>query len=303
MRLLLRVKLTASDPHPPTRAPSDAPRTYHVGRLDWPACLHRRDATTMEVSHRYRMGSSGRRWRQVRVETFPFLATHARVVQAERLAPPMNFSTRSRARIPVAAAAIMALMAIMLAGCTSTTPQANQSIIPAESSSPTATTTATIAPPPGEPWPYETPTLPPDTQRNDEAGACATAEYFMKRIQYESVFGRTDTLREYSTTDCAHCKDLIAGIERRHKAGGWRRGQAILSVELFRSGPDDITDGTLCGFNVSMDASKSWDGISQTVSAEPQGSDLAVFVMKRSENSWKVYDWMYEIDAQGGTNQ
>lgn len=295
MRLLLRVKLTASDPHPPTRAPSDAPRTYHVGRLDWPACLHRRDATTMEVSHRYRMGSSGRRWRQVRVETFPFLATHARVVQAERLAPPMNFSTRSRARIPVAAAAIMALMAIMLAGCTSTTPQANQSIIPAESSSPTATTTATIAPPPGEPWPYETPTLPPDTQRNDEAGACATAEYFMKRMAYDNSFASVRVFEDYGAKDCEHCKDLIAQARKMQANGSWFRGGEIRTLKLTSISPDRVSNGWLCTFDYTMGPVETWDGTSSSTHREPERTGEAIFAVTMQDGQWKVSDWANEF--------
>lgn len=155
-----------------------------------------------------------------------------------------------------------------------------------------SSTETTIVPPEGDPWPYPTPTLAPEASRDDSAGACAVAAYFMEATPYDSAHLRTDTYDKYGADDCKQCKETARAIEDLRKRGGWSRGDRIEDIQLLSV--DQLDDGPnswSCDFYIQEAEWEGWaPGYSKKETKPAFASNYSVHV-RRVGDTWKVFEY------------
>ena len=161
-----------------------------------------------------------------------------------------------------------------------------------------SSTETTIVPPEGDPWPYPTPTLAPEASRDDSAGACAVAAYFLEATSYDAAHMRTDTYDKYASDDCKPCQETKETIEKARPRGGWIRGQHYQDMQLLKA--DSLTNyenGWACDFYVQQDEGQAWaPGRGAPYRAPSYSGTLSVF-LKRDGNTWKVFDYGHDDSA------
>ncbi|MBD3689430.1 hypothetical protein H8R18_07830 [Nanchangia anserum] len=190
------------------------------------------------------------------------------------------------------------IVALSIAAVAATTacshePEAAPSAPPRES-------TPSFAPPSGDVWPYETPSLSPDAERDDDAGACAVAEYLMDAISYDAVRGRHDALDRYSLPECPTCQEFSDSIDDEVRNGGWTRGDYSTITGRSILGPQDGDDASIvyCVFDADVAEAQVWDGVSDAVTYYGEGTARFVFQMQRTERGWRVKDWSSRTDRE-----
>ena len=167
------------------------------------------------------------------------------------------------------------------------------------SATPSATET-TIAPPEGEMWPYPTPTLPPEASRDDSAGACAVAAYFLEATAYDSTHMRTDTFQQYSADECEQCHKTMDGIEKVRYSGAWIRGHHFQDIQLVTADRlKNYPNGWACDFAVQQDGAEGWIPGRNTVYHGPAYSGTVSVFVDRVDDTWKILDY-WNADATDG---
>ena len=192
--------------------------------------------------------------------------------------------------------AVLCVGLLVVCGCLSGCAH-DQSADGKNSATPSATET-TIAPPEGDMWPYPTPTLPPEASRDDSAGACAVAAYFLEAIAYDATHMRTDTYEKYAADDCQRCRDTMNGIEKLRYTGAWIRGHHYQDIQLL--GADKLTDydnGWVCDFAVQQDGVEAWKpGRDAPYRGKGYSGTTSVF-LNWVGDSWKVVDYGHDDAA------
>ena len=155
-----------------------------------------------------------------------------------------------------------------------------------------SSTETTIVPPEGDPWPYPTPTLAPEASRDDSAGACAVAAYFMEATSYDSVHLRTDTYERYGADDCQQCKTAIDTVDKVWKQHGWIRGERVedlqpLSVDQLEGDSNSWS----CDFYLQQTKWEAWAPGYASVQTEPPFSGNFSVHVKRVGDAWKVFEY------------
>ncbi len=132
----------------------------------------------------------------------------------------------------------VAVLAMVLAGCTDTPPPTSPPITGTYSPSPTATTTEDLPGPPGYPF-------PPEAMEYTEAGAIAFINYYVDLLNQTAETLDSEPIRLLSGQECFGCEDRIAIYEADLAAGFQYQGgditldQSLLAPQLR----DDIQGG------------------------------------------------------------
>ena len=143
---------------------------------------------------------------------------------------PLGAQSRLGRRGVKSAAVTGALAAVLLAGCGSSPPAPEQTFAaytPTVTPSPTPT-----ADPNGGPV-VAAPLRPPEMEYADEAGAIATAQYFMALSSYAMRTGDLEEWRTVSGQTCEFCDNIGALVEEAYGAGHRLTG-LTLEVEEAR---------------------------------------------------------------------
>ncbi|MBD3689646.1 hypothetical protein H8R18_00070 [Nanchangia anserum] len=148
-------------------------------------------------------------------------------------------------------------------------------------------------------WPYERPTLSPDAERSDDAGACAVAEYFLASLPYDAAHGRHTTIDRYAP-DCATCQEFADETDNERRNGGWTRGDYAKVTGRSIIGPQDGDDESIvyCTFDIQTDECQTWDGVSNSIKHYSSGSGYVVFQMRHTDHGWHVEEWGSHIDRE-----
>lgn len=130
----------------------------------------------------------------------------------------------------------------------------------------------------------------------DEAGAEATARYFLDLYAYVYATGDLDAWRELSHPECVFCASVIANVEEQVAAGHRSEGSQM-AVRSLRT--TEIAPGSRYGVeaDVTQGASRELDAQGNVISERSQDqAALVVFALVYADG-WSVR----EVDATAPT--
>ncbi|MDU0967985.1 MAG: DUF6318 family protein [Actinomycetaceae bacterium] len=193
----------------------------------------------------------------------------------------------SPAHAPARAAAAFVGLALLCSGLSACSHDASADA--KKSATPSATET-TIAPPEGDIWPYPTPTLPPEASRDDSAGACAVAAYYLESVPYDAAHLRTDAADRYADPRCERCKALQHDVREFRRRDGWMRNQHMIDLQLLSADPLATPVGWRCNFHGIQDEGSGWKRGDKAVEKVGRTeSDITAYVVP-DNGSWKILE-------------
>ncbi|WP_131333594.1 DUF6318 family protein [Schaalia vaccimaxillae] len=131
----------------------------------------------------------------------------------------------------------------------------------------------------------------------NETGATYAAQHFLALTQYAWQTGNTQPMKDFSTSECTPCQEMIAEIEDVYSGGGWANG--VRYTVLKRVGTTRVNEHQDLGqaYNVSLEILTSTHDIYSDGRLEeaPEEHAFVAFLMSWSGDSWQVVGGASEV--------
>ena len=189
--------------------------------------------------------------------------------------------TRTGGRAVGAALLAVGLTALLAVtgGCDSSEPEPTPSSIAPTTSSPTPTPTET---------PLAEPTMPPEMDRDDEAGAVAAAEYFMELLNYTIQTGDLDSWAEVADRNCGFCLNVSNDLGPIYAEGGRYSGGTITVSTARLVGFDETLRVHAIEVAYEETESRVLDGEGNVVDQSAARSGWLVLDVGATSDGWRL---------------
>ena len=179
-------------------------------------------------------------------------------------------------------AALLAVCAVLAAGCDGDADGAD----PPPATESTSTTTEPTDPTTSS-GPVE-PTLPAAAEGSSVAAAKAFVGYYIEVLDYALTTGEVDLLSDESAPTCSGCRDYIRFITDLYGRGGWRRGGDWLVESARLSGrPARTLVMSLIVKSAAYDLKKS--SVAGVIHYQADRFGISLVVMRKAQ-AWRISD-------------